>query len=622
MKPLNPGEAWQVGRYRLLASLGEGGMGRVLLGASPDGRLVALKQVHPGFAHDEGFRSRFRREVETSRMVSGAYTAAVMDADPDAEIPWLASVYVPGPSLKEAVDAAGPLPLESIRYLATGLASALTEIHRAGLIHRDLKPSNVLLTDDGPRVIDFGIARAAEGNNDLTHTGSVIGSPGFMSPEQAEGKSLTPASDMFSLGALLVMAATGQSPFAGNSTPQTLYNVVHTHPNLTTLPPPVRQLAEPCLAKDPAHRPTPAQLLDHLGAVRYASMPWPPPVHARIAHHKEEVGHFLAKPPPPPAKPSAGNKRKRVLITAGAIVATLILAGGTVFAVSKLTGDSTHTANRPPRNPDPLSLDRLRLVDACKVLDPNALPVFGKTTVSENDGFGTCDYTIPAGGKVALNLGDSIGGDPLPRTSYIGDIPTREMKYTEQDLPACKHTAQPPDRKSPAVGVNVQSKSGDICKAAQEILVAAMGSLKRNPVELSLAEDSVLPLDPCTLMDPATPPQLLPGKLKTELSNIHTCEWSTDDGRLSVSAYGGKKSDDAPNETVKIDDIEVHQKKYEFDSGASCHVDWPHAEINSANDEYVQVEILPYSDKNKSADICGMAQRAAKSVLTKAPVKE
>jgi serine/threonine protein kinase len=268
MKPLNPDEPRQVGRYRLVAALGEGGMGRVLLGVSPDGRLVAVKQVHPGFAHDDGFRSRFRREVQISRMVSGAYTAAVMDADPDAPTPWLASVFVAGPSLKEAVEAAGPLPPAAVRVLAVGLASALTDIHRAGLIHRDLKPSNVLLTDDGARVIDFGIARAAEGDSELTHTGSIIGSPGFMSPEQADGRPLTPASDVFSLGGLLAMAATGRAPFGGGSTPQVLYNVVHSRPDLGSLPPELRRLIEPCLAKDPAQRPTPAQILDFLGPVQ------------------------------------------------------------------------------------------------------------------------------------------------------------------------------------------------------------------------------------------------------------------------------------------------------------------------------------------------------------------
>ena len=311
MEPLGPGEPAQVGRYRLLAAVGEGGMGRVLLGVAPDGRLAAVKQVHRGFASDPGFRERFRREVEVSRLVSGAYTAAVMDADAHAPTPWLASVFVAGPSLQEAVDTTGPLPPVAVRHLAAGLASALIGIHRAGLVHRDLKPGNVLLADDGPRVIDFGIARAAEGGTDLTHTGVILGSPAFMSPEQAEGRPLTPASDVFSLGALLVLAATGHSAFAGASAPQSLYNVVHTHPDLRFLPPELRALAEPCLAKDPARRPTPAQLLELLGPLPPVQRPWPPAVHALIARHQADVTAVVTKPPKPRRRGRRAAARRR-----------------------------------------------------------------------------------------------------------------------------------------------------------------------------------------------------------------------------------------------------------------------------------------------------------------------
>lgn len=187
MRPLGAGAPAVAGPYRLLAELGSGGMGRVLLGAGPDGRLVAVKQVHARFADDDGFRARFRREVAASRKVSGAYTAAVMDADAEAPTPWLASVFVAGPSLGAAVEALGTLPEETVRRLAAGLVTALAEIHRAGLIHRDLKPDNVLLAEGGVRVIDFGIARAAERGTDtrLTQTGWMIGSPASMSPEQA-----------------------------------------------------------------------------------------------------------------------------------------------------------------------------------------------------------------------------------------------------------------------------------------------------------------------------------------------------------------------------------------------------------------------------------------------------
>ncbi|MFE1559446.1 serine/threonine-protein kinase [Streptomyces sp. NPDC058734] len=308
MEPLGPSGPSYVGPFRVLGVLGEGGMGRVLLGAAPDGRLVAVKQVLARFADDDGFRARFRREVAASRKVSGAYTAAVMEADADARTPWLASVFVSGPSLGAAVEAVGALPEETVRRLAAGLASALAEIHRAGLVHRDLKPENVLLAEDGVRVIDLGIARAAESGADtrLTHTGLVIGSPPFMSPEQAEGRELTPASDVFSLGSVLFLAATGRKPFAGSSTLMTLYDVVHAEPDLAAVPAGLRLAVERCLAKDPAARPAPAELLGLLGPVVPAGrLPWPPAVHRLIAEQGAAIDRLLGGAAEPPAGEAA-----------------------------------------------------------------------------------------------------------------------------------------------------------------------------------------------------------------------------------------------------------------------------------------------------------------------------
>ncbi|QKW08186.1 serine/threonine protein kinase [Streptomyces sp. NA04227] len=291
MRPLRTSDPATVGPYRLLAEIGRGGMGRVLLAAAPDGRLLAVKQVHARFAADEGFRARFRREVAATRKVSGAFTAAVLDADADAERPWLASVFVSGPALGGAVEQSGPLPVEAVRRLAAGLAAALTEIHRVGLIHRDLKPENVLLAEDGVRVIDFGIARAAESADatGLTGTGWVVGSPAFMSPEQAQGEEPTPASDVFSLGAVLAMAATGASPFEGTSVPQTLYQVVHSEPELSAVPAELLPVIEPCLAKDPGARPAPAEVLALVGALAPRQHPWPESVHRMISGRQAEI---------------------------------------------------------------------------------------------------------------------------------------------------------------------------------------------------------------------------------------------------------------------------------------------------------------------------------------------
>ncbi|MBB5916478.1 serine/threonine protein kinase [Nocardia transvalensis] len=266
MLPLGPDDPTTIGQYRLLGVLGVGGMGRVYLGRTSGGRTVAVKVVRPDLAGDTEFRTRFRREVAAARRVAGPYTVPVLDADVDAHRPWLATGFVSGLALSDAVDNHGPLPEPSLLTLAAGLARALTDVHATGLVHRDLKPSNVLLAIDGPRVIDFGIARAAE-DTALTTTGKIIGSPGYMCPEQITGTApVGPPADVFALGGLLVYAATGTGPFGTGDTVPMLWRVVQEEPRLDGVPDTLRPLVAACLAKDPAARPTPAQLVQHLAA--------------------------------------------------------------------------------------------------------------------------------------------------------------------------------------------------------------------------------------------------------------------------------------------------------------------------------------------------------------------
>jgi hypothetical protein len=287
MQPLESDEPTTVGPYRLLGRLGSGGMGRVYLGRSAGGRTVAVKIVHPHFALDEEFRARFRREVQAARRVGGAWTAPVLDADPDARVPWVATAYAAGPSLTAAVTDGGPLPAHSVRALGAGLGEALAAVHDLGLVHRDVKPSNVLLTLDGPLLIDFGIARATDGTASLTSTGVSIGSPGYMSPEQILGKGVTGAADVFSLGAVLAYAATGEPPFPGDSSAALLYKVVHEEPRLGTLDGELRDLVAACLAKDPSARPAPGEVARRLapeGAARLVSGGWlPGPLVERVS---------------------------------------------------------------------------------------------------------------------------------------------------------------------------------------------------------------------------------------------------------------------------------------------------------------------------------------------------
>ncbi|WP_202534303.1 MULTISPECIES: protein kinase domain-containing protein [unclassified Streptomyces] len=301
--------------YRLLGRLGEGGMGVVYLARSPRGRMVAVKSIRLELAALPDFRLRFAEEVAIAQRVGGDWTAAVLDADPHAERPWVATAYVPGPTLAEVVARHGPLPERSVRGLASGLCDALADIHAAGLVHRDLKPSNVMITIDGPKVIDFGIVRALDGptHGGLTSTGVVVGSPGFMAPEQVRGERLTAACDIFSLGSVLAFAAAGRLPFdTAEGRPHALmYRVVHEEPDLTGIPEALLPLIGDCLAKDPEARPSLATLrtreetqFRHLG-------PWlPAPVLARLGQdaaqlleHEDPGTVLTAEDGPPPAQP-------------------------------------------------------------------------------------------------------------------------------------------------------------------------------------------------------------------------------------------------------------------------------------------------------------------------------
>ena len=271
MENLGPGDPQRIGAYRLLARLGAGGMGQVYLARSDRGRTVAVKLVREELAAQDEFRARFRQEVRAARQVGGHWTAPVLDADTEAAVPWVATGYVAGPSLQQIVGHDhGALPERSVRILAAGLAHALGDIHAAGIVHRDLKPSNVLITIDGPRVIDFGIARALETVTDggLTRTGALVGSPGFMAPEQVRGDRITPACDVFCLGSVLAYAATGKLPFgtANSGVHALMFRIAQEDPDLTGVPEGIADLVRDCLRKDPGARPTLDHVLDRTGA--------------------------------------------------------------------------------------------------------------------------------------------------------------------------------------------------------------------------------------------------------------------------------------------------------------------------------------------------------------------
>lgn len=296
MEPLEPDDPAQVGRYVLLGRLGSGGFGRVYQARSPDGRLVAVKLIHPELAADQEFRRRFAREVAAVRRVSGFYTAPVVDADTKCPQPWLVTAYVDGPSLADRVAGRGLLPLDELITLAAGLAEGLRAVHTAGIVHRDLKPQNVLLAADGPRIIDFGISRAAD-DSELTRLGYVVGTPYYMSPEQADGDEIGPASDIFSFGGLLAFAATGKPPFGrGPSEAAVLNRVLHSPPTIAGVPDRLRPLVAWCLAKRPEDRPSTDQILAAVGMA--------PPSARKPSASPPGATTVAASPKPMPAAPS------------------------------------------------------------------------------------------------------------------------------------------------------------------------------------------------------------------------------------------------------------------------------------------------------------------------------
>jgi eukaryotic-like serine/threonine-protein kinase len=321
LRPLDPGDPPAVGPFAVLARLGAGAMGTVYLARSAGGRPVAVKLVHPGLAADPAFRARFRREVAAARRVGGFWTAAVVDADVSAAAPWLATEYVPGPTLEEAVSGTGPLPEPALRVLAAGLAEALAAIHELGLVHRDLKPSNVLLAAGGPRLIDFGIARALE-NTAITVAGTVFGTPGYMAPEQAAGAEPGPASDVYSLGAVLVFAATGTGPLGTGTPVELMSRAAAGRVTAGATPASLRPLVTGCLRSDPAARPHPRDIIaaaaagglpDGSGwlpapvrtmAETLAAAPYAHPAPAPAPAPSAMAGRFGPPPGAPPAGPA------------------------------------------------------------------------------------------------------------------------------------------------------------------------------------------------------------------------------------------------------------------------------------------------------------------------------
>ncbi|MFE3865597.1 serine/threonine-protein kinase [Streptomyces goshikiensis] len=397
----------EVGGYRVVARLGSGGMGRVYLAHTPGGRPVALKVVRPELAGDPDFRLRFAREVASAQRIHGLYTAQVVDSGADAPTPWLATAYVPGPSLQQAVNTYGPLPPRTVLLLVAGIAEALQEIHRAGVVHRDLKPANVLIAADGPRVIDFGIAHTAHASA-LTGAGLRVGTPAFMAPEQALGRPTLPATDVFALGALAAYVAGGAPVFGEGPDSTVLYRVVHEEPDLGRVPAELRELLWHCLAKDPERRPATARVIEAVrdhpavgGRLHFADDWLPHEVTTEVRRH--------ADLPAPPAT----------------ALATAFDAAHTVAAPG-----AAHAPSLPPRTPapEPAPEPAVTAEPPVRGRGRGRAPASGRAT-GRTAGVAAAALLLGAAGAYALldpGFGDGDGGagEELPEASAPAPVPT------------------------------------------------------------------------------------------------------------------------------------------------------------------------------------------------------
>ncbi len=420
MDRLQAGDPSQIGAFWLLGRLGEGGMGRVFLGESPGGRKVAIKVVHSHYGKDPEFRRRFAREVAAARQVGGFHTAAVVGADPDADPPWMATAYIAGPSLAEAIAQRGPLDEAGVRQLGAALAEGLAAIHDCGLIHRDLKPGNVILADDGPRIIDFGIAKGADATA-LTGSSAVIGTLRYMSPEQLNGRELTPQSDVFALGTVLAFAATGHDPFQGPTIPAVITRILNDPPDLDPLTGDMRGTIGDCLAKDPGSRPSPGDLL-----ARFSDRgTHDPTVIAAPVRAPDPVAAAVPSPEPQPAK--AGRSAHT--------------------AAQEPSFESTVNASPviPPGRTDPpaAQADRLRIAgqlleqgkdEAAANAYRSALEL-NPTLASAHAGLGFALYNLSRYREAEQALREAIRLDPTSARAYdvLGDALGQTGRYPEAE---------------------------------------------------------------------------------------------------------------------------------------------------------------------------------------------
>uniref|UniRef100_UPI003F6829EE serine/threonine-protein kinase n=1 Tax=Streptomyces polyasparticus TaxID=2767826 RepID=UPI003F6829EE len=520
-----------IGPYAVERELGAGGMGMVYLARSRGGRTVAVKVARPELAADPHFRARFRAEVEAARKVGGFHTAQVVDADPEADTPWLATAYVAGPTLAGLIDAQGPMDEVRLRSLGAALAEALGAIHGCGLIHRDLKPGNIIMAEDGPRVLDFGIARAVESTR-LTSTGAAFGTPGFLAPEQAQGLEVGPAADVFALGAVLVAAA-GGSAFGGGTPMGLMYRSVHETPDLSAVPAGLRPVIADCLAKDPAGRPTPERLLD-LFAPQPAAQPQAPAHPPTVA---------VAPPQPPadraPSQPPA-DRGGEDAVTAGAL--------------HDLATQPAAAAGSP--SPAPAS--------------PSPSPAPSPSRTARNWRVAIAAALLVVGGFVATQLAGNPGGDgggddaSFPKAEYeltrplelVDGAYTLNDTYIPDPRPLDDSDAQ---KDALAISATYDGAGGN--GAFQSLQVnGEYGRFKEANVDMEPTINSMLVTNEQTFHEPLRKIQVPGSKTRftcrsassSSYGTATVCAWSDLNTRGAVQFIGGANLDRAAKEADQI----------------------------------------------------------------------
>ncbi|MFE3188678.1 protein kinase [Nocardia sp. NPDC059240] len=603
MKALLPDDPRWIGPHHMIAVIGTGGMGRVLLGRTPTGKLVAVKQIHRAHADDLEFRARFQRELETGKQLTGAFTATVVDSDPDAETPWLASEYVAAPDLATVIAGCGPMPLSGLRLLAIGLATTLIEVHRAVLVHRNLKPGNVLLTPEGPQVIDFGIAspRAADGA-----TG-----PTFQAPEQAEGQPVTSAADVYAVGMLLTLAATGTASAS---------------PDFQAIPHSLRKLVESCLAPDPAHRPSARQMLEQAERIPTESA-WPQPVLDFIEAHRVDAEWWASSGEQETRYRDqlarlAGRRRRTVGLAAAAAVG-LVVIGGTVWSLS----DSPDTGGHAQPHKDPsldLSAAELRLLDVCAVIDKSVAGKLGtRTGDPESTPEGGCATTVVDSTQrkvqYTFDIPDhAIGVDqltPTGRTAGWAPILSAGAAGSTCDTAVVTQSAVPVTLRMSAAELDPAAPPESACAASEAALLAVVQQLTDYAPQRQLPAASVLRLDPCAVVQESMIHDLA-GDLVDHQRAPHSCTTIGREGWVRVDLSDESRPDrgDWTYDTVPVGEFTTYAIGAQ--SASDCSLSYLVRPTEKDNAEQLKIRV---SDLSNSPDACGKAEKLLTDAIPRLP---